>query len=100
MRFQFHLYKTFVSASRISDDDIDFLRNQMGVMQGLCENHNSALQDFVGEDVVADDDDDAKLQQLLGGEDKDDDEEEDQIGGPDNLVQWVCETLRVTLHVV
>merc|ERR1719387_3426037 len=86
MRFQFHIYKTLVSSARIKESEIDFLTKQMGVMQGLCENHNSALQDFVGEDVVKDDKDD-----------KDEEEEEDQIGGPDNLVQWVCETLRVTL---
>merc|ERR1719331_3347373 len=86
MRFQFHIFRQLVSKALDQEGDILVQKTLMEMMQHLCEDHHSGLQDFVGED--------------LDDEDDDDKDDEDQIGGPDNLVQWICETLRVTLDTM
>ena len=47
MRFQFHVFRQLVSKALDQEGDITVQKTLMEMMQHLCEDHHSGLQDFV-----------------------------------------------------
>merc|ERR1719265_641755 len=97
MRYQFGAFKEVLRSAVVDEADVKVMEKMMQMMQHMCEDHNFELQNFVGEDLDDDDDDDDEAD--IAAADKDDDGD-DEIVGPDNLVQLICETLATALSTV
>jgi len=100
MGYQFSSFQSCYKKAKYSNNDVDVMDEMLKLIQQLCEGHNSNLQEFLGEDYMAEELD--IFSAKITDEEEEQKEEEDDEGGakgvagePSNISQWISSMIHL-----